>query len=168
MKSLPRVAIFSIDTLVGTVDEKLVFIPGVADLLLDVIRDDMHVVIATNMSPQRAEKVLVTLDAQFAALGAPNARGIILVICNVHTLSLRNGIQDGMAYAGTRNFHDVMVIGRHYDNDLAAADTSGCRLALFFAHKAPPTNQIRYMTRHPRGFVVNGLEDVYSALQTPL
>lgn len=167
MKSLPKVGVFSIDVLVNTANEKLVFIPGVADLLLSVIRDDMHVAIATNMTALRAEEALVTLDAQFVALGAPSARGVILVICNVHTLNLSNGIQHAMAFANTRSFHDVMVIGQHYKIDLAAADTLGCRLALF-ANGTTPAHQIQHMTRHPRGFVAYRLEDIYSSLLTPL
>ena len=55
MKSLPRVGVFSIDVLVNTVNEKLVFIPGVADLLLSVIRDDMHVAIATEHDRVKSE-----------------------------------------------------------------------------------------------------------------
>ncbi len=167
MKRLPKVVVFSIDVLITTVNENPVFIPGVADLLLDVIRDDMHVAIATNMTAQRAEEVLVTLDAQFAALGAPSARGVILVICNVHTLNLSNGIQHAMAFANTRNPHDVMVIGQHYVTDLAAADRLGCRLVLC-ANEATRPHETHLVERHPRGFVAYRLEDVYAALQTPL
>lgn len=167
MKSLPKVVVFSIDVLVINVNEKLVFVRGIADLLLAVIRDDMHVAIATNMTAQRAEEALVTLDAQFAALGAPSARGVILVICNVHTLNLSNGIQHAMASANTRNPHDVMVIGQHYVTDLAAADTLGCRLVLC-ASIATSARETHLVERHHRGFVAYGLEDVYTALQTPL
>ena len=164
MKSLPRVVVFHLDVLVN---KDAVPAEHVADFLLDVMRDEVTVVIATNKTAHQANQVLAALDPKFATLGAPNARGIILVVCNAETLGQRNVLIYAMEYGETRRFHDVVVVGRHYERDFATAHAQGCRLALFVC-EATSRNEIRLMARHPRGFVAYRLEDIIAILKTPL